>query len=94
MHYTKRDHAGKRHWKTGCVVRNENRKETYDIDGVQSNWYPKAASAWDLGLLGDRDYQYARARRTSGWKNSRCRRQWERKARRLEKRLRSRRCRV
>ena len=76
MSSTKRDRTGKRSWKTGQVVRDEKSTEVFEVGSALSDRRPTPASAWDLSLLADRDYQYARALRTSGWKNSRCRRQW------------------
>lgn len=88
MSCAKKQWAGKRNWKTGQIVRDEKRKETFDVGDTCFVWTPKTASPWDIALLGDRDYQYDRARRTSGWKNSKCRRQWERRVREQEKRSR------
>ena len=90
MRHAKREHTGKRNWKTGRIIRDDGRKETFEAGNAWAEWRPKPVPRWTLSLLSDRDYRYMRARRTSGWKNSRCRRQWERKARRLEKFLKSR----
>ena len=63
MSNKKRQHAGKRNWKIGRLVRADPEDQI---------------SPMDRRLLADRDYQYARARRSSGWKNSKRRHQWER----------------
>ena len=84
--HAKRRWAGKRNWKSGQVFRNGKMNVSYDNGTYHFEWSSKGASPSDKEDVGDRDCQYERARRSSGWKNSKCRSQWEQKARRMEKR--------
>ena len=76
----KKDRVGKRNWQTGQLIRGA---EAYCESGEAAIARP--LSPISRMYLVDPDYRYARARRSSGWKNSKCRHQWERQARRLEK---------
>ena len=87
-HTKKLQHAGRRNWKSGQVFRNEKITVSLENNGYRFEWSSKGASPSDKVDVGDRDSQYVRARRSSGWKNSKCRYQWEMKARRMEKRRR------
>ena len=90
MSQRKRQLRTRRNWKTGRLIRNEYRNEPDDDRLSRHSRDSGTLAPWDLILLEDWDYQYFRARRTSGWKNSRCRRQWEKRVRAEEKRLKNR----
>ena len=78
----KKDRVGKRNWQTGQLIRGaEASRESGEAAMI------RPLSPISRMYLADRDYRYARARRSSGWKNSKCRHQWERRVRRLEKRM-------
>lgn len=61
----------------GVGLRRTYGEAAYDGYGCRYAWTVKGHRDEALDMLADRDAQYDRARRGVGWKNRRCRRQWE-----------------